>query len=351
MGTNPETADRTETLRRVDAKQMRIAAGCTPVAIEQTEAWERFERSQGRPVWGRYLYEEGEKAVATIALYPYKLGGSHFLWAKHGPTWFREQSPQREAHLRRLLVQEVRRREPSVVFIRMHARYQAPDLHELASTITYDRTYVIDLSGKTPEAISDAMPRDGRRGVRRAQRVAQEAGCTIAEETGLSRAEFAEVYEVLAETARRDGFSAHPMQTYWSFLNALGPEHARLFVLRKDGVPHAWDIVTTVGKDAVVPYGASSNESRKFRAAEALDWWVACQLAQEGFRGMDLMGADSARVPELYTVGQYKRRYAQHPTEVDGAWDVPVRPALYQGLLAAKKGRDLARGLRERVLR
>ncbi len=348
MGHNPDTTDRTETLRRVDAKQMRIAAGCTPVAVEQTADWERFERSQGRPLWGRYLYEEGDKAVATIALYVYRLGGRRFLWAKQGPTWFREQSPEREAHLRHLLVQEVRRRDPSIVFVRMHARYQAPDLHELANTITYDRTYVIDLTGKTPEAISAAMPRDGRRGVRRAKRVADEAGCTIAEETGLSRAEFAEVYDVLAQTARRNGFHAHPIDVYWSFLSSLGPEHARLFVLRKDGKPHAWDIVTVVGKDAVVPYGASSNESRSFRGAEALDWWVACELAKEGCRGMDLMGADSARVPQLYTVGQYKSRYAQHPTEVDGAWDVPVRTALYQGMLAAKRARDLVRRLKDR---
>ena len=93
-------------------------------------------------------------------------------------------------------------------------------------------------------------------------------------------------------------------------MTALGEKNARLFVLRKDGVPHAWDLILTSGKDSVAYYGASSNESRTFRGAEALDWWAACTLAQEGYRGLDLMGAGSTRVPSLYTVGQYKKRYA-----------------------------------------
>nr|MCW1079639.1 aminoacyltransferase [Streptococcus anginosus] len=70
------------------------------------------------------------------------------------------------------------------------------------ASITYDRTYVIDLRPGTPQAISQAMPKDGRRGVRRAERVAREAGCVIAEETGLSREQFEEVYQVMLATAR-----------------------------------------------------------------------------------------------------------------------------------------------------
>ena len=334
-----KTPDRTETLRRVDAREMRIAAGCTPVAIEQTEDWEPFETAMGRSLWGRYLYEDGGKPVAALALYSYDVVGRRYLWAKHGPTWFKEQSPQREAHLRDLLRAEVRRRDRSVAFMRLHARYQAPDLHELLSTVTYDRTYVIDLTPRTPDAIAAAMPKDGRRAVKRAQRVASEAGCTISEETGLDREAFDAVYEVLRETAQRDGFRPHSADVYWTMLTTLGPDRARLFVLRRDGVPHAWDLVTTSGKEAVAYYGASSTASRTFRGAEALDWWVACTLATEGYRGLDLMGAGSSRVPSLYTVGQYKKRYAQHVTEVDGAWDVPVRGPLYAALTTARRAR------------
>nr|WP_244925142.1 GNAT family N-acetyltransferase [Actinomyces bowdenii] len=339
-----------ETLRPTDARGMRLAVGNTPAAVEQTDCWERFEEAMGRPLWGRYLYEDAGKPVAAIALYRYELAGQAFLWAKHGPVWLKEQSPQREAHLRELLRTEVRRRDRSIRFIRMHARYGAKDLHELLSTITYDRTFVIDLTPKKPEAMAAAMPKDGRRAVKRAERVAREAGCTISDETGLSRQDFEEVYQVLRETAERDGFTPHDSGVYWTMLTTLGAEHARLFVLRKDGRPHAWDLILTSGKDAVAYYGASSNESRTFRGAEALDWWAACTLAQEGYRGLDLMGAGSTRVPSLYTVGQYKKRYAQHVTEVDGAWDVPVSAAVYRLMTRAKRLRDALRSRRREAV-
>ena len=348
--THPEpvhsTPDRSETLRRVDGREMRLAVGNSPFPVEQTEAWERFEEAMGRPLWGRYLYEDEGKPVAAIALYRYEMGGQAFLWAKHGPVWLKEQSPEREAHLRRLLRSVVKERDRSVRFIRMHARYRDTDLRELLSTITYDRTYVIDLVPKTPEKMAAVMPKDGRRAVKRAERVAREAGCTISDETGLSREEFDKVYEVLRETAERDGFKPHDAEVYWTMLTSLGEDNARLFVLRKDGVPHAWDLILTSGKDAVAYYGASSNESRTFRGAEALDWWAACTLAQEGYRGLDLMGAGSTRVPSLYTVGQYKKRYAQHVTEVDGAWDVPVSRVIYSGMCTAKRLRDALRARR-----
>ena len=348
--THPEpvhsTSDRSETLRRVDGREMRLAVGNSPFPVEQTEAWERFEEAMGRPLWGRYLYEDEGKPVAAIALYRYEMGGQAFLWAKHGPVWLKEQSPEREAHLRRLLRAVVKERDRSVRFIRMHARYRDTDLRELLSTITYDRTYVIDLVPKTPEKMAAVMPKDGRRAVKRAERVAREAGCTISDETGLSREEFDKVYEVLRETAERDGFKPHDAEVYWTMLTALGEKNARLFVLRKDGLPHAWDLILTSGKDSVAYYGASSNESRTFRGAEALDWWAACTLAQEGYRGLDLMGAGSTRVPSLYTVGQYKKRYAQHVTEVDGAWDVPVSRVIYSGMATAKRLRDALRARR-----
>ncbi|WP_237564340.1 lipid II:glycine glycyltransferase FemX [Actinomyces sp. 432] len=327
----------------LDARQMRLAIGGTAAPLEQTEPWEAFERSQGRQLFGRYAYTVDGKYVAVIALYRYSVSRWFFLWAKHGPVWLGEQTPAREAELRRLLVAEVRRRDRRIVFIRMHARFQASDTLPLMGSITYDRTYVIDLRPGTPEQIRAAMPKDGRRGVRRAERVAREAGCTIAEETGLGREEFDAVYQVLVATAKRDGFRPHPARVYWDMLTSLGPEHARLFVLRRDGVPHCWDLVTVSGKHAAAYYGASSNESRTFRGAEALDWAVACTLAEEGMWGLDLMGAESTRVPELYSVGRYKRRFARHPTEVDGAWDVAVRPLQYRALVQARRARHAVR--------
>ena len=146
--------------------------------IEQTCVWEAFEKSQGHGVWGRYAWCEDDTKVAFITLYKYAVRGVHYLWAKWGPAWVKEATPEREAALRADLLREIKKRDKSVAFVRLHAIYQHPDLVMPLQTISYDRTVVIDTSGKTEEAILAAMhlPRGyGERG-RRHRRVLRRHG-------------------------------------------------------------------------------------------------------------------------------------------------------------------------------
>ena len=344
------SSERQETLRRLRPQEAHELIRHREMPMEQTIPWEAFEAARGNQVWGRYVYEDGGVVVAYVMFLVYEIVGRRFLWAKHGPVWFKEQSPEREAHLRELLQAEVRRRDKSVVFLRLAAAFSAPDLHPLLNSITYDHTYIADLSPRDPEAIAAAMPKDGRRGVRRAQRVAAAAGATFADESDLSRHEFEKVYQVLVETAERDGFTPHPSEVYWQMLTFLGPKHARLFVMRDaQGKPQAWNLITIYQRHTWAYYGASSNESRAYRGAEALDWWCMRTLADEGCVSYDLMGAGSVRVPELYSVGQYKKRYAQRVTEVDGSWDMPLRSSAFLALRSAKEAKGHLRSLATRA--
>lgn len=323
-------------LRELTADQMRIAAaGVIPLPIEQAAPWEAFEQTQGRRLWGRFAWEKDDKDQAIIALYEYSLRGVKYLWAKHGPVWLKEQSPDSEAALRADLVRMVRKCDRSIAFIRMHAFFQAPDLHEPLQFITYDRTAIIDISGGTEDSILATMTKDGRRAVRRAKKKMAGGGARVVEVTGLTRAAFREYYEVMKETARRDGFHPHPPQVYWSMLDSM-PESSRLFGVRlPDDTLVCWDLVLVHDQQAVAYYGASTDQARTVLGPDALDFDVAVRLAKEGVKGLDLMGVYSPRVPELYSVGRYKRRWCQSFTDVDGAWDVPVIPGALNALRAA----------------
>lgn len=320
------------------ADQMRVAAaGVVPLPIEQSAEWERFEASQHRRCWGRFQWVEDGRPVALVALYEYCLHGVRYLWARRGPVWLREQSPDREARLRDDLRALVRHRDRGVVFVRLHAIYNAPDLREPLQSITYDRTVVVDTSGGTEQSVLESMSSDGRRAVRRANARMDQGGGRIVEETGLSLDEFGEYYQVLEETAQRDGFRPHPARVYWDLLDALGPDHARVFGVRVGGPATlvCWDMILVHDRQAVAYYGASSTAARQVLGPDALDFGVAVLLAGQGVRGLDLMGSHSPRVPELYHVGRYKRRFARTHTDVAGAWDVPVHPATYSALTAA----------------
>lgn len=266
--------------------------------IEQTCVWEAFEKSQGHGVWGRYAWCEDDTKVAFITLYKYAVRGVHYLWAKWGPAWVKEATPEREAALRADLLREIKKRDKSVAFVRLHAIYQHPDLVMPLQTISYDRTVVIDTSGKTEEAILAAMPKSGKRSIRSGLKKGKAEGVTFHEDTANAADVIDEYYAVMEETAERDGFRPHPKAYYMSLLTTLGPKHARIFSMRDaDGAILCWDFCLVEGIRAQAEYGASTEAGRRLRQPPVLDFLAAEFLARDGVREFDLMGAHSPRCP------------------------------------------------------
>ncbi|WP_244891654.1 lipid II:glycine glycyltransferase FemX [Boudabousia liubingyangii] len=359
-------------LKAITAEEMRIAAaGVVPLPIEQAAVWEDFAEQVDGPLFGRYLWTENGKSCAVIALYRATLtGGIPYLIARHAPVWLKEASPAREAAFREDLKAEIKKRDPKISFVRLNAIYSAPDLEEPLQGITYDRTVIIDCGNGKAEKILQTMDSEGRRGIRRATKKLAEVGAQVYEETHLDQKDFHEYYEVLKETAQRDGFRPHPESYYWNFLQTLGAEHARLFCVRVPESPEAtapeaaqaegiqihestvrtpqpgktgpgrlvaWDLVTVYDQQATAFFGASTTADRPLQATSYLDFCTAQLLGSEKVKGLDLMGAHSPRVPQLYTVGMYKRRFASHYTDIPGGWDMPLRSGIMPVLRTALK--------------
>ena len=323
-------------LNAITADEMRIAAaGVVPLPIEQAAVWEGFEESQGHSLWGRYEWYEGTKRVALIALYRYSLRGVTYLWAKHGPVWLKEATPARERALRDDLRVAVHAQDPSVAFIRLNATYADSDLRDPLQIITYDRTVIIKTYGGDAEKILEDFTKEGRRQIRRSLKNLQGTDAQFSDETARACEDFSEYYGVLCETAQRDGFSPHPAQVYTQMLSSLGAEHARLYAARVDGELACWDLVLINDGYAECYYGATTARSRTLGMMPLLDYEVAQKLGVElaADAGIDLMGAHSPRVPELFGVGKYKLAFATSYTDVPGGWDLPLKPRLY-GLLA-----------------
>ncbi|MFD1507740.1 peptidoglycan bridge formation glycyltransferase FemA/FemB family protein [Georgenia yuyongxinii] len=314
-----------------DATYLRLGAGAT-IPLEQAPAWDAFDDAvPGRTPWRRLGAWEGEELVALASFTHLRGRGFRYLWAKHGPVWLAEATAARERALRAALVEHVRAADRGLVFVRLHARHPAPDLRELLQTVTYDRTVVLDLTPEE-EQILAWMKKRGRRDVRKALR---DESMLPTEETGLTREAFRELYQVLVETGGRDGFGISDERVYWTMLDSLGPEHARIFVTRREGRVLAWGLVTVNGDYATYYYAASSAEGRKSGAADLLVWHMATALRASGVRTFDLMGIDSPRAPQLTGVRDFKTKFSEEIAEVDGAWDVPVHPARYAALVAA----------------
>ena len=306
--------------------------------LEQTSAWEVFDWAVGgRLPWRKLVWLVDGEPRAFLTATKMRGRGFTYLWAKHGPVWVgRTPSAREEAAFRSDLVRVVRSIEPEVDFVRLHAHHRAGDLRELLQSVTYDRTVVLDLR-KDGEALLASMKKRGRRDVRKAMR---DESLVAADETENAHAVFGELYELLVETGERDSFGILSQETYEAMLVGLGPEHCRLYTVRREGRPLCWGIVTTTASQATYYYAASNDEGRKAGAPDLLVFAMARFLRERGIESFDLMGIDSERAPQLAGVRGFKTKFSEEIAEVPGAWDVPVSRLRYEALvkaLAAKR--------------
>lgn len=299
------------------------------VPIEQSAAWDAFDDAvPGRRPWRTVALQVDGQVWCTLRLSLYRGRGFRYLWAKNGPVWLVEPTPEREALLRRELVALVGKIRPRIAFVRLHARHRSTDTHELLQTMTFDQTVIVDLQPDEEEIFAQMRQR-GRRCIRKGLK---DESLEVVEETGLGRAAFDDLYRLLVETGSREDFGILESEVYWQMLQALGRSRARIFVTRREDRPLAWAIVTVHDARAVYYYGASNAEGRKAWAADLLHWRIMQTLKSEGVGSYDFMGTASDRAPGLAGVTEFKTKFAKETTAVDGAWDVPVHARLY-GLL------------------
>lgn len=223
------------TLQKTDYQQMEQAAADAGVTlpIEQTDVWARFQADiPGRTPWGVYLIRRDGETVAFIAFIDMETHGYHYLRSMHGPVWIVKPDEALEREAIDAIAAEVHRADRHVAFIRIDTWFTDGTVPVL-STVPYDQTVVIDVTGGD-DAILSRMKRRGRRDVRKSLR---ECPADIADETKQAIADFAEYYDVMVETGKRDGFTPAPITDYSDMIEALGADHCRVFAAR---IEAAW---------------------------------------------------------------------------------------------------------------
>ena len=137
-------------------------------------------------------------------------------------------------------------------------------------------TFTQDLS-PGPEKLLQALPRDTRYAVRKAQK----AGLIWAED--LKDSEF---YEIYAQTVHRLGTPVFPRELFLT-LRSVFPKACRLFAVRK-GTTAIAGVFCFYFRDQVIPYyGGSSADSRKDSPNNFMYWSLIEQSCREGCRTFD----------------------------------------------------------------
>lgn len=311
------------------------------IPVEQLPVWLEFEATiPGRSPWGYAAVEDAGRVVAAICFAQYETHGYRYLRAHHGPVWAQEPTSEQEAAALEALRAYVRAQDPRQVFCRLAVKHELPATRPCLSTLPYDTTVIIDLSGGEDEILSRMKPR-GRRDVRKALR---ECALSFSDETERALASFDEYYEVMVETGARDGFSPAPIEDYRSMLRVLGPAHCRLFAGRDGDQVITWTIATISGTRATRYYGASRSCDARFLATDRLIFFECCELAKMGCTEYDQMGIGSEFAPETLNLNTFKTKFAKDGVRMIAPdRDLPVRSGFYGALVRVKALRSRLR--------
>ncbi|RSX54236.1 peptidoglycan bridge formation protein FemAB [Bifidobacterium goeldii] len=326
------------TLEKSDYPQMEQAASDAGVTlpIEQTGIWARFQADiPGRTPWGVYLIKRDGDIIAFIAFIDMETHGYHYLRSMHGPVWITKPDEAEERETIDAIAKTVHEADRRVAFIRIDTWFTDGTVPVL-STVPYDQTVVINVTGGDDEILA-RMKRRGRRDVRKALR---ECPAECADETAEAIADFAEYYDVMVETGKRDGFTPAPITDYSDMIKALGADHCRVFAARIDGRVVAWSIVTVNGTHAVRYYAGMRNDVMRLHVTDKLLYTECCILGSQGITEYDLMGIGSDLAPSLNGLNEFKCKFTEEITHVAAGRDVPIKKAFYSTLKLAKSVKD-----------
>lgn len=300
-------------------------------AFLQAWEWSEFLRLNGQAVnyWG--LSDNGKISILA-GISEKKLGlGRKYYYCPLGPATDRKSFSGSREELGFFwdnLCREIKAK--GLLFLRVEpASNKLLAGRKFTKTIDVQpsRTIILDLRN-SEEIILKQMRQKTRYNIRLAAR----KGVAVEEASG--SADFEEFWELISQTAQRDGFRLHSRDYYRLMLEHLSRADApskerlslKLFFARYRGELLAAAIVAFFGKYATYMHGASANDKRNLMAPYALQWQAIQEARRGGYEYYDLYGIDEHAWPG---VTRFKRGFGGAEVSRPGAFDLPFSRVYY----------------------
>jgi lipid II:glycine glycyltransferase (peptidoglycan interpeptide bridge formation enzyme) len=304
--------------------------------VEQSPVWSKFQNKiPGRHYIGTYLVTQDEQNIGLVSVLYFEMRGYSYVWINNGPIFLKKLSEHEEKEFIKTLTLLIKKEvsgSPLFVRYRSASKLTSRALPAFSKSIL-EKTTVVNLKQNFNDILA-AMSQGARRGMRKAQK----ADIIIDEIPAQKVATDFEVHHaIMRETAGRDGFFAHPINTYTSMLETLG-DHVRFFVALDKKKPIAWAIVTIYDNKGIYYYGASNKLARDNMAPYLLHIEIMKKLQEEGIESYDFLGIGSPNYPGLQGVTQFKLRFGGEVREYPPSYDLPLSP-LYKVWKVAEKAK------------
>lgn len=216
-------------------------------------------------------------------------------------------------------------------------------------------TVVLNLE-KDEEAVLAGMHKKTRYNIR----LASKKGVIIQRYTGKAALEILpRWYELYEETGRRDGISLHSESYYRRLISDAGMDAGSaaengpsisLYIASHEDDLLAGIIVAAMAGRAVYMYGASGSLKRELMPNQLLQWTAIQDARDEGVREYDFFGIPPADNPShpMHGLWRFKTGFGGEICHYRGAWDYPLKSAIYAVYSPAEKLRGKLAALRKR---
>ena len=132
--------------------------------IEQTAAWASFEKLvDGRTPWGACRIDDDGELLGLVSFIDYATHGYHYLRAHHAPVWVRPLDAEEERRAIAGLARSVASLDRRVAFIRLAVKHESDVVAPTLSTLPYDTTVVLDVTGTEEDSVSHEAAWQARR--------------------------------------------------------------------------------------------------------------------------------------------------------------------------------------------
>ena len=264
-----------------------LTAGHPAAGFMQSWAWSHFKELEGYTALRLGLFEGEALRGGGIAYAFPSPAETSLLVVPDGPVldW---DAPGADGVFRALVAalraSAVGRR---AVAVRVEPRLATlpPALHGLPRApvdLVPDETLLVDL-GPEAEMLARMKPK-GRYNARLASR----RGVEVTSST--DPADVSELYFVLAETARYQGFLLEPKRFFINLSQALMPAHGRLAFARYKGITLAAALTIRHGATVTYLYGGHLPLFPEVMASYALHWHLIREAAGDGYHVYDFYG-------------------------------------------------------------
>jgi len=229
------------------------------------------------------------------------------------------------------------------------ACFTASSLKRAAAAVQAPDTVIVNLSSSRDEILSQMKPK-GRYNILLSAKKDVQVRCTGAQELEL-------FYNLLKETAARDGIAVHSFDYYKTLFEICADQgrngkniQIRLYTASHENDTVAAIMVLFYGKYAVYLYGASSNIKRNLMAPHALQWKAMQDGKEAGCLYYDLFGIPPNDDPNhpMYGLYRFKTGFGGQIIHRPGSWDYPYKKTFYALFNLAESLRKKMRDLKKK---